>query len=47
MMADTQKGMQLLKGHPLGSSILPPAYVLHQELNPDAPVKAVLVKEKP
>lgn len=35
-MADTQKGMQLFKQHPLSSSILPPAHVLPWELNPDA-----------
>lgn len=35
-MADTQKGMQLLKEFALSSGILPPGYVLHWELNPDA-----------
>lgn len=46
MMADTQKSMQLLKEHPLSPAILPPAYVLHWELNPDASSKGNLCERK-
>lgn len=46
MMADTQKSMQLLKEPPLSPGILPPAYVLHWELNPDASSEGNLCERK-